>query len=414
MKLKFYVILILCLILSNKVGAQGYQLSADKKTITVEADCTIPLESFAPNSVTDIYGNRGKGGENGLFAKKCAELNKNVRGITFIQENTIAVIKISFSKLTDNTSLTFYEAKSREIEKEDSTGVKRKLIDWIPDTSKKFSITITKKQEEVASSTIGNNTTTILPDNQTVNNSIEINELKDIVDGLSNKIKRLEKEVGIEKNEGIDKSLVILGVIIVLLVGFLRYRDKKEAQKDFKYLDSALEKNVKELNLKIANISNSQHTPSAKSKGGSTMTDEDIKRFIAEQIKSIHPQMSTPSPLILPPTVQNSTSAKDNDQLHDTEDVKYHQEDNSFSLEPTDIHIFKIYSRKGEYFYTIVDDSAVREELGGMLQMFEGCITYQTTDGVAKRVEPVTDGRLRKGNNKFYVDPSNKLVVKFV
>ena len=94
--------------------------------------------------------------------------------------------------------------------------------------------------------------------------------------------------------------------------------------------------------------------------------------------------------------------------------VKYHQYDNSFSLEETDIKIFRIYVRNGEYYYTIVEDSAVREELIGMLQMFEGCITYQTTDGVAKRIEPVTDGKLRKDGKKFYVDTNNKLVVRFV
>ena len=98
----------------------------------------------------------------------------------------------------------------------------------------------------------------------------------------------------------------------------------------------------------------------------------------------------------------------------DTDNVKYHQGDNSFSLEQTDIKIFRIYSKKGEYYYTIVDDSAVREELKGMLQAFEGCIIYQTTGGEAKRIEPVTDGKVIKDGNNFYVDVNNKLVVKFV
>lgn len=180
---------------------------------------------------------------------------------------------------------------------------------------------------------------------------------------------------------------------------------------------SDLRKVVDNWKVKNNNQMNSHYTSLQKNKEKSSMTDDDIKRFIVEQIKnfqsSIYP--STQHPIISTNPIMESVKKESEKEAPsiDTDNVKYHQDDNSFSLEQTDIKIFKIYSKKGEYFYTIVDDPAVREEIIGMLQMFESCITYQTTDGIARRVEPVTDGKLRKEDNKFYVDANNKLVVKF-
>ena len=180
---------------------------------------------------------------------------------------------------------------------------------------------------------------------------------------------------------------------------------------------SDLRKVVDNWKVNNNNQMNSHYTSLQKNKEKFSMTDEDIKRLIVEQIKSFQASISpsTQHPIIATNPIMDPVK-KDNDKdvpTIDTDNIKYHPDDNSFSLEQTDIKIFKIYSKKGEYFYTIVDDSAVREEIIGMLQMFESCITYQTTDGVARRVEPVTDGKLRKEDNKFYVDANNKLVVKF-
>ena len=107
-------------------------------------------------------------------------------------------------------------------------------------------------------------------------------------------------------------------------------------------------------------------------------------------------------------------SQKEKEQTIDTDDVRYNQQDNSFSLDQNDQKIFRIYSRNGDFYYTLVNDNEIRQELIGMIQIFEGCITYQTTTGEDKRVEPVNDGKLRRDGNKFYVDTNHKLTVKLV
>ena len=96
-----------------------------------------------------------------------------------------------------------------------------------------------------------------------------------------------------------------------------------------------------------------------------------------------------------------------------TDDVKYNFDDNSFSLEKPETRIFRIFSDKGNYYYTIVEDLVIRKELAKVLKSYENCITSQPSNCPADRIEPVKSGKLIKDGNKFYVDVNNKLLVKF-
>lgn len=425
MKLRFNILLALCFILINEVCAQDYEISSDRTIITVSGDCTIPVELFAPTGV-HIYGDRNKGGVGSkknaqgqkvpvdLFAEKTAQLNKNPKGISFKRDNTgIATVVVDLSKINDETIIKFYQAKSKEIK---DTVTKTKKTDWSPDVNKTFQVTIAKFKTTSEEATIAGNVDTPLPGNQTVSNTLDINDLKVALEVLNKEVDELKRKITPEKDV-FNVVPLLIALLIGLLVGYFLYRQNRKVLKELSKECSDLRKVVdnweKRNNVQVV----SHQTTQQKSKGKSSMTDDEIKRFIVEQIKNSQTHFS---PSTLQPTIANNSnldsvanSVKKEEQTTDTDNVKYHQEDNSFSLEQTDIKIFRIYSKKGEYYYTIVDDSAVREELIGMLQMFEGCITYQTTDGVAKRVEPVTEGKLRKDGNKFYVDANNKLVVKF-
>ena len=425
MKLRFNILLALCFILINEVCAQDYEISSDRTIITVSGDCTIPVELSAPTGV-HIYGDRNKGGVGSkknaqgqkvpvdLFAEKTAQLNKNPKGISFKRDNNgIATVVVDLSKINDETIIKFYQAKSKEIK---DTVTKTKKTDWSPDVNKTFQVTIAKFKTTSEEATIAGNVDTPLPGNQTVSNTLDINDLKVALEVLNKEVDELKRKITPEKDV-FNVVPLLIALLIGLLVGYFLYRQNRKVLKELSKECSDLRKVVdnweKRNNVQVV----SHQTTQQKSKGKSSMTDDEIKRFIVEQIKNSQTHFS---PSTLQPTIANNSnldsvanSVKKEEQTTDTDNVKYHQEDNSFSLEQTDIKIFRIYSKKGEYYYTIVDDSAVREELIGMLQMFEGCITYQTTDGVAKRVEPVTEGKLRKDGNKFYVDANNKLVVKF-
>ena len=423
MKLRFNILLALCFILINEVYAQGYEISSDRTIITVSSNCSIPVELFAPSGV-HIYGDRHKGGVGSkknkqneripidLFSEKTAQLNNNPKGISFKRDdNGVATVVVDLSKINDKTIIKFYQAISKEIT---DTATKKKEIDWRPDVNKTFQVTISKDKstsDDVAN--IENNSAS-LPGSQTIHNTLDINEIRGELEALNNEVGELKKG----NNPQIFNIIpLLIALLITLLIGYFLYRQNRKVLIELSKECSDLRKVVDNWEKRNNTQAVSHQTTQQKSKGKSSMTDDEIKRFIVEQIKSSQTHFS---PSTLKPTIATNSnldsianSVKKVEQTTDTDNVKYHQEDNSFSLEQTDIKIFRIYSKKGEYYYTIVDDSAVREELIGMLQMFEGCITYQTTDGVAKRVEPVTEGKLRKDGNKFYVDANNKLVVKF-
>lgn len=382
-----YILLTLWLILSYEVSAQDYQISTDKKTITVSSDCSIPVEEFAPSDI-DIYGNGNKGGVNrsgtDLFSQKTLELNNYPKGILFKRDQSaFATVEIKFDEINEETDLKFYQA------------VFTSQNGWSPDINHTFQITIKKSIVHGAEGEdfTGSN-----------RNTFEIKDIQNILEKLTYDVDSLKRNNNIR--------LIITLLLIGLSIGLFLFKKNRKALNDLSKDYSELKKAVDNWDKNSIQTASAPGTPQ-KNKGKNTMSDDDIKRFIVEQIKRLQPQnvSSTIQPTVI--TNPNTSPTQKEEQMHDTDNVKYHQNDNSFSLEQTDIKIFRMYSRKGEYYYTIVDDTAVREELIGMLQMFEGCITYQTTDGVAKKVEPVTDGKLRKDGNKFYVDPNNKLVVKF-
>jgi hypothetical protein len=142
------------------------------------------------------------------------------------------------------------------------------------------------------------------------------------------------------------------------------------------------------------------------------MTREEIQAFVVSQIKYAQSQIPTVSPAYVQP--KEPAKQQDVSSVLDTDKVKYHPDSNSFTIEDVDNPIFRIYSRGNDFFYTIVDDSATRQELVVIIPSYVGCITYQTTEGEASRVEPVSSGKLYKDGNSFIVDANNKLVVKFV
>lgn len=240
-----------------------------------------------------------------------------------------------------------------------------------------------------------------------------------------NPFKILVKKNRMQGNASDKELRGILPLFIVLLVGLfflgVLLRQNRKVLKELSKLSaefSDLKNVVNCLETKNKNQVDAPQNTQQKDKGTNSMTDEDIMRLIVEQIKNSQTQYT-------PSTFQNPVAANSNEDLTvnpvkkeemitDTDNVKFHLEDNSFTLEQTDQKIFRIYSKGGEFYYTIVNDSAVREEFSCMIQTFEGFLNYQSTGGEATSIEVVNDGKLRKDGNKFYVDANHKLLVKFV
>lgn len=391
------------------------QKGTDRTEIKVSGDCNIVVADIAPDRMKKIYGDKvGNvvygGSSDQLFNNKQVIPNGTKKGIEIHRDkNKRIVLSVKYAVL-ENTEIQIVSALYK-----DSLQATPDKAGYFPGNPFKISI---KKggMEGNDEATTGAGIETRLPIEQTGHNASEIEGLKDAVESLSQEVSQLKKKTKDSNKELYDILLLLIALLVV--ISYFLYRKNRNVLKELSMERSDLKKIIdnrkEEHNIQVA----PHQTTQQKNKGKNSMTDDDIKRFVVEQIKSLQTQFASS---ILQPTIATNSDidsaanpVKKEEQTTDTDNVKYHQDDNFFSLEQTNIKIFRIYSKNGEYYYTIVDDSAVREELIGMLQMFEECIVYQTTPGVAKRVEPVSDGQLRKDGNKFYVDNNNKLVVRFI
>lgn len=357
----------------------------DKTEIEVFGDCNnIVIADIAPEGIK-VYGDKVDnvtygGEEDKRFNNNQVKPNKAIKGIKIDRVNGRVVLSVKFDDLSlDESEIKIYSA------------VHKGSKGYCPD--KEFKIVVKK-------------------------NNVKDADLKEIV-------KKLEKDVDLlkENMEGPDKEShgilpLFIALLVGLLFGYLLFKQNRKVLEKLSDEFSNLKKIVDNGKKEDDVHGDSHHTESQEDKMKNSMTDEDIKRFIVEQIKSLQTQFS---PSTLQTTISDNSNmvtvinpVKKEEQFIDTDNVKFHLEDNSFTLEQSDQKIFRIYSKGGEFYYTIINDSAVREELIGMIQIFEGFLNLQLTAGEATRIEVVNDGKLRKDGNKFYVDANNKLDVKYV
>ncbi|MBQ6771399.1 MAG: hypothetical protein IJP44_10555 [Bacteroidales bacterium] len=416
MKTKTFVIALFIFTLVRNVYAQekNYEISSDKKTITVSGDCTINVEEFAPEGV-NIYGNLEKGGikkskgeKSDLFKTKTDKLNKDSshEGVDFqkkpLDTSGYAQICITYSKL-DECTLSFYCAKSEQKEKEDSQGV-RSYIDWSPDTEKKFTVTITKKKEE-----INENDTTITAPQEGGNVNMKQNEgdslpvsTQSIIENDSPQSKTMLYVLGI-------LAIVLLCIIVYLLVAYAMLNKRhKKLKESYKQLESTMQR--------------------GQSNGRNVQTsDNTLRDFIATQFASINSnlnglskefqgfkgQMSTLQSMLSSPAQTITPHKEPDSNFIDTEIVNYIPESNSFKVGGVNDGIFRIYSKDGACYYTIVNNDNIRREIIGALPAFEKCISIQPSQSGGSMLVPIIDGKLIKDGNTYFVDSNHKLIVQW-
>lgn len=391
------------------------QKEENRTEVEVLNDCDIVVANIAPVKKEKIYGDKVEnvtyGGVNqNLFLNKQVEPNKSKKGIKIHRKNNRVILSVEYASLENEEVIQIISAVYL-----DSTQAKPDNAGYFPGDP--FYVSLIKSEsDEIRNISTKEGSGARPSEGQTDYNNFDIQSLKESVERLSQEVNRLENKSYSSNKDSYDILFILIALFVGLHIGFfLFYQNRKilkELSKDFSDTKTVVDNLVKKKNfLEVSSRTTPQDTIM-----NYPMSNDDIKSFIIKQIEDIQAQLMplTPQPTIVanPDIVSVSNSEKKEEPSIDTDNVKYHITDNFFSLEQTDTKIFRIYFKNKDYYYTIVDDSAIRKELIGMLQMFEGCITYQTTDGVAKRVEPVRDGKLKKEDNKFYVD--TKLVVEFV
>lgn len=141
----------------------------------------------------------------------------------------------------------------------------------------------------------------------------------------------------------------------------------------------------------------------------------DIQSYIQDVIRRevevyLRDQENMPIPLNIGVSVQSDQTVQS--ELRTTK-VEYRANDNCFIIsENSQNKIFELYSTNGEYYYTIVNDSAIRKEMLGFITSLAGCVEIVRQDSpMPSTVEVFRDGRLIKNGDVYIVDANCKLQV---
>ena len=413
-----------------KAEDRPYQIN--ETNITINDTCRISLQDISQAlGGIDLYGDVGKGGygnNKDLFEQLTSSLNPHIKGIEFKKEikevGEQGPAFIVFKEIgSEDITINLYKGKKILI---------KGKPDWTRDDSNPIILSIHYQNElkdektgEEKAEDKDNETDEEKDDDSEQTENADFSELiqdlekSPIDNGYHNKIQDeiIKKNAivtedlanriyNIEENGGnsIFSWGTILGGLALLLSAYSLYSRKKEHRR----IDEEIhrqERQTADLETKIKNYAPNRNGASKVSPTSQAiaLNAEDIKRLITKEVNERLERQKQP--------VQVVEEAKA--QTLDTTDITFNYGDSYFSLETNDKPIFRVYSKNGSYYYTLVDNASVREELIGVIQSLSNYITYQSSTGIAaKRVEPVKDGELRRDGDRFHI--VKPLEVKFV
>lgn len=453
MKLKYYQLLALCFMLVNGASAQGYTVSRVGKTdtimVTVSRDCSIPVSEFAAKLGVPVYGDAGYGGDGWCFEAVTKYNNKepdhkdkepDLKGFAFekSEENSPAIVKITFEIIKDSVTLNFCKA--------------REDMPFGNFRFKTFPVIFIKEGDELSGIDESESTIdeALLTKEGLLHTLNDMEGIKDSVAGLTCELNKMKHKLEIMERDVVKRNEammlipglvtpVFLTLLALLIIGGIIYRKNKKKLKSPSDKSSASGKEEGSSGSLQCDRPSSTDNSSQKKKKN-ILTEEDLNKLLSKNLvpylekhlteDKLNRFLSSVKGKSLINTIvgyikeQEFSSSERNQQPQppqpplptpamNTDDVKYDFVDNSFSLGKPETRIFRIYSDEGIYYYTIVEDLEIRKELAKVLNSFEKCITSQPSNCPADRVEPVKSGKLIKDGNKFYVDVNNKLLVKF-
>ena len=140
----------------------------------------------------------------------------------------------------------------------------------------------------------------------------------------------------------------------------------------------------------------------------------DIQSYIQDAIRReveacLRNQENMPTPSNISVSVQPDQTVQS--ELRTTK-LEYLENDNCFKIsENSQNRIFELYSTNGEYYYTIVNDSAIRKEMLAFITSLAGYVETIQESPIPSTVEVFRDGRLIKNGDVYIVDVNCKLQV---
>lgn len=401
------IVLLCTTYINNLFGQDNYLLinkSDTKADIEVSGDVSIIVAKLVPDTIHiygDVINNVYYGGDViERFQKHQVKPNANVKGVVIVRENDGIKLQIDYNELSDKATIALKIA----FEKREG--------DFTPEGGV-FIISITKGEASSIGSIPDEKLNSDLPITPEWNR-FYIKKLLGKVDSLENKKKeQIDGNNFTEIASSYPKWLLLLGFILLLLFSYFLHKRNRSTIKKLKQEKTELHEKVKLLSNRMNKLDERKNIQPQEVKHPDTMTRDEIQTFVVSQIRSLLPQIVTPvsnsgTPIQEPERKPVASSVLDTDQ------VKYHSDSNSFTIENVDNPVFRIYEKGNVFYYTIVDDIMTRKELVGIIPSYAGCITYQTIEGEASSIEPVNPGKLYKDGNRFVVDANNKLAIRFV
>ena len=377
----------------------GQGLKTVEKTVYISQDTTVVVRELLNESHILYNGYSGTNSKGISFDsfRGCETPEEALKGIRELQIDHSVDSLISINKSNDIV-LTIPYPCSDLIFTFDQTGEERKNSEW--QTVVKHIITIKCKATPSDLSNV-----TEAPDCSHTNGVIQ--SIEDAGDGFRN-------------NSGEFINYIILGILLILLgiYACLMYRNKRTT--------SELKKQISEMSERLNSIripAITQNTP--------TLSKEEVLGLIS--VKDLEPLITAGvQEALRSPNVAQSINTVINDIIYpkqlsikkdilspDTEiepllydNVVYDSETNTFRIvDSVSVKIFVIIEKNGDYFFTLVDDPAIRREFFSILGNYKKCTNVIQESSYPSIADVAEEGygHLFKDGNIFRVDPAKLL-----
>ena len=380
-------------------------LTTEERTVYIGQDTTIVVRELLKESHILYNGYSGKNSKGQWFNsfRGCDTQEEALKGIRELQTDHKVDTLITINESNDIVLTIHYPCEDL-IFTFDQTGNSRVNSEW--QTVVKHIITIKCKSTH--------------PDLSNVAEIPDSTHTKGVIQSLEG----AGDEARI--NSGALINYIILGILLILLVTYacLMIRNKR--------VTSELKKQISEMSERLNNIkipTMTQNAPTlSKEKVLGLISVKDLEPIITEGVQEVLRSPNVAQSIntvindiidskqlsinkqILPPDTGFTPRPEIKPSFYDN--VVYDSETNTFRIiDNVSVKIFIIIEKNGDYFFTLVDDPAIRREFFSILGNYKKCINVIQESSYPSIADVAEEGygHLFKDGNIFRVDPAKLL-----
>ena len=363
------------------------------------------------------------GGTNGGFEKRIKELNPTTSQYVVNNNEKGVCINLSYNTLINSPlNIRFYGAihYSTLTEKTNSNGDKYWSADgWCRNRETIYSVNIIKKSP----SDRPNDKGSIASDTAQIDNNTDIadNNFETIIQKHCSSLRD-----EIYRKFGFVTAIVCLVILVSLFLFFICV--KKIFNKIKKLKTEGSQSTQKSENINLEKIKQDVVSKIKSEELAQRISNEDIHSVVDRSDIQLYIQtiiagkideylrnnkIANPVPAGIS-SGSNQQSPVVQPELRTT-NVEYRADNNCFMVsENPEYRIFEVYSANGKYYYTIINDSAIRRNLLSIIAAFSKCIDHRLDSPIPTTVEVIKDGQLIKNGDMYIVDTNCILQVSLM